>query len=61
MEESRQMLTATSRAMSDVIDAGIIAPDMPPAQAVDLMIAVFHGLTVMHMANEPDLPLGSGR
>jgi hypothetical protein len=34
---------------------------MPVAQARDLMIGMIHGLTAHHMANEPDLPVGSGR
>jgi AcrR family transcriptional regulator len=30
-------------------------------QIVDTIIAIAHGLTAMHLANEPDLPLGQGR
>lgn len=30
-------------------------------QIVDLVIAIAHGLTAMHLANEPHLPLGKGR
>lgn len=32
-----------------------------PEQAVDLIIAMMHGLTALHLANEPHLPLGQGR
>ena len=35
--------------------------DLPPKQTSDLVIAIAHGLTSLHMANEPDLPLGQGR
>jgi AcrR family transcriptional regulator len=35
--------------------------DLPPKQMADLVIAVSHGLTALHMANEPHLPLGQGR
>jgi AcrR family transcriptional regulator len=35
--------------------------DLGPEQAVDLVIAMMHGLTALHMANEPHLPLGQGR
>lgn len=35
--------------------------DLPPEQATDLIIAMMHGLTALHMANEPHLPLGQGR
>ncbi len=30
-------------------------------QMTDLVIAVMHGLTALHMANEPKLPVGQGR
>ena len=30
-------------------------------QIINLVIAVSHGLTAMHLANEPHLPLGQGR
>lgn len=30
-------------------------------QATDLIIAMMHGLTALHMANEPHLPVGQGR
>jgi hypothetical protein len=35
--------------------------ELPPEQTADLVIAITHGLTALHMANEPDLPLGQGR
>ena len=30
-------------------------------QIVDMVIAVAHGLTALHLANEPQLPIGQGR
>jgi AcrR family transcriptional regulator len=30
-------------------------------QAADLVIAIMHGLTALHLANEPKLPVGEGR
>ncbi len=38
-----------------------IQTDLPPKQMADLVIAISHGLTALHMANEPQLPLGQGR
>jgi AcrR family transcriptional regulator len=35
--------------------------NLPPEQVTDLMIALMHGLTALHLANEPHLPLGQGR
>lgn len=39
----------------------LIDTDLPPQQVVDLLIAMMHGLTALHIANEPHLPLGQGR
>ncbi|MCB0081847.1 MAG: TetR/AcrR family transcriptional regulator [Caldilineaceae bacterium] len=38
-----------------------IDTDMSPAQLADLVIAMMHGLTALHLANEPHLPPGQGR
>lgn len=38
-----------------------IDTDLPPNQLADLVIAITHGLTSLHMANEPELPLRQGR
>ncbi len=35
--------------------------DLTVNQIVDLVIAISHGLTAMHLANEPHLPVGKGR
>lgn len=39
----------------------VINTDLAPEQMVDLLIAMMHGLTALHLANEPHLPLGQGR
>lgn len=38
-----------------------IQSGLQPKQMTDLMIAIAHGLTALHMSNEPQLPLGQGR
>lgn len=35
--------------------------ELQPEQIANLVIAISHGLTAQHMANEPHLPLGQGR
>lgn len=40
---------------------GAIHTDLRPEQLADLVIAISHGLTALHMANEPHLSLGQGR
>jgi AcrR family transcriptional regulator len=37
------------------------APGLTPQQVVDLGIAMMHGLTSQHLANEPHRPVGEGR
>jgi AcrR family transcriptional regulator len=38
-----------------------IRTDLTAQQLVDLLIAVMHGITAMHMSNEPDYPTDQGR
>lgn len=38
-----------------------MATTLAPEQVVDLVIAMMHGLTALHLANEPQLPQGQGR
>jgi AcrR family transcriptional regulator len=38
-----------------------LRPEHTPQQFVDMVIAVAHGLTAMHLANQPQLPKGQGR
>ena len=38
-----------------------INSDLSDEQIGDLVIAVAHGLTALHLANQPDLPAGAGR
>lgn len=35
--------------------------DLSNEQVADLIIAISHGLTALHLANEPTLPVGQGR
>ena len=35
--------------------------DLTEQQAADLIIAIMHGLTALHLANEPEAPAGEGR
>jgi AcrR family transcriptional regulator len=61
LEESFRAPSGFEQFLADAIASGQIVLDMPVAQARDLLIGMIHGLTAQHMANEPDLPVGSGR
>jgi AcrR family transcriptional regulator len=61
LRESFGMLPRLEGILADAVAAGQIALDTPIPQARDLVIAMMHGLTSQHMANEPEAPVGSGR
>lgn len=45
-----------------VVEQGIDLPaDISPGDVYDVFIAMAHGLTALHIANEPHLPPGEGR
>jgi AcrR family transcriptional regulator len=61
LEEAFRAPAGFEQMLTDAVAAGEIVLDVPVAQARDLLIGMIHGLTAHHMANEPDLPIGSGR
>ena len=61
MAESQRLLEGADSMLNAAITQGIIRPGVTVSQARDLIIAMSHGLTSQHMANEPELPIGSGR
>lgn len=61
MTESRRLLTMSDEIVEKGIEKGSIALGITVSQARDLFVAMMHGLTALHMANEPQLPVGSGR
>jgi AcrR family transcriptional regulator len=61
LEEAFQAPAGFEQMLDAAAAAGEIVLDMPVAQARDLLIGMIHGLTAHHMANEPELPVGSGR
>jgi AcrR family transcriptional regulator len=54
LTESRQYMAKTLHEMG--VETGL-----PIEQAGDLLIALTHGMTSQHLANEPHLPIGEGR
>jgi AcrR family transcriptional regulator len=61
MEESRAGLATFDRRIARAVAEGEIRADLSYTQARDVIVAMSHGLTAQHMANEPHLPVGSGR
>ncbi len=61
MAESHRQLARFEQTLAGAVADGQIELDIPTSEARDLIIAVMHGLTSQHMANEPHLRVGSGR
>jgi AcrR family transcriptional regulator len=61
LDEGRRLIESSYRAMAQLVESGLIVPGTSPEQANDLFVAIMHGLTALHIANEPQLPVGSGR
>lgn len=61
IEEAEKLVESSYRIMTTLVESGVIAPGISAEQANDLFVAIMHGLTTLHMANEPHLPVGSGR
>ena len=61
MEASRTFLDEARHFFSRLIEAGVIHPPGAPDRAFDLFIAMTHGLSAQHIANQPHLPIGAGR
>jgi AcrR family transcriptional regulator len=61
LEEAFRAPAQFEQFLADAVASGQIVLDMPVVHARDLIIGMIQGLTAGHMANEPDLPIGSGR
>lgn len=58
---SLDLLAASRAEVKSILDSGQLEFDLPVEEAMDLVIALMHGLTEMHLANNPELPVGQGR
>ena len=61
LAEAFQAPAGLEQMLTDAAATGEVVLDVPIAQARDLLIGMIHGLTAHHIANEPELPVGSGR
>lgn len=54
-------LSRFTKYLQYVLESEGINPGIPYEQARDIIIALNHGLTEQHLANNPELPVGEGR
>jgi len=60
MEESRHLLAASQHAFSESLSACGLRPDVDLDHARGLFFAMIQGLTILHLANEAEMSVGSG-
>ncbi len=61
LDEAAQLLEISRRAANEAIASGTLQSPVSAEATMNLFIALMHGFTAQHLANEPYLPLGSGR
>lgn len=61
LAESARLLDIAHRITTEAIAAGALPDTYPVATTMNLLIAIMHGYTAQHLANEPHLPAGEGR
>lgn len=61
MRECTVAMAYLTEGLAQAMETGAIKTDVTPEQAYFLMAGVMHGLTALHIANDPQLPVGSGR
>ncbi len=60
-EDVRQILEAALRGVTEVIEAGVIDPGMPPERALDLLLSMRRGIVAEHLGKETSVAFTSGR
>lgn len=65
-EPSAQSMQVSTRQLHDANQRVLrihqqLHTDLSPTQTTNLLIALMHGITAQHLANEPHLPIGQGR
>lgn len=59
--ESKKLLDFGYQMTAQAIAVGTIQTTQSVEVVMNLIIAMMHGITAQHLANEPHLPMGSGR
>ncbi len=59
--EARKQLENARRGLKEVIAAGVIQPDIPVDRAVDLLLAIRHGIVAERIGKANVVPADSGR
>lgn len=61
LELSFSSLDRFTEYLQTLLESEGIDPGMPYHEARDIVLALVHGLTELHLANNPELPVGEGR
>lgn len=61
MAAAHELLATSHADWAELLSGGQVRTGLDPAQSHDLFLALQHGLTALHLANEPHQPVGQGR
>jgi AcrR family transcriptional regulator len=61
LEEVRKIRTPGVQAITEAMDAGLIATHLTPDRVLDLMLAMRRGIIAEHLGKETHLPVGDER
>ena len=61
MAVSLENVAKAQAEFEEIFCSGDLTTDLPVEEARDLCFALQHGLTELHLANDPELPVGEGR
>jgi AcrR family transcriptional regulator len=61
LAESGRLLDFSYRMTGEAIASGTLVSPVSAEVTTNLLIAIIHGMTAQHLANEPHFPAGSGR
>jgi AcrR family transcriptional regulator len=61
MQASRMMLQGFDAVIAEAVARGELRHDVSPTEVRDLYLAMLDGLVRQHVANDSDVPIGSGR
>ncbi|MDX1440812.1 MAG: TetR/AcrR family transcriptional regulator, partial [Rubricoccaceae bacterium] len=61
MAVSLAVLQKSSEWLQQIVEEAETSPDMPIQETRDLLFAMMQGLANLHLANDPELPVGQGR
>lgn len=61
IEESAKLVAVAQHVFAKAKESGAINSDLTVEDITNLFVSIMHGISAMHIANDPDLPVYEGR